>query len=43
MKVVQEIARMRFTVENDSVEDLDRIAVRLERSMSQLGGIYDER
>ncbi len=43
MKVVQEIVRMRFTVENDSAGDLDRIAVRLERSMSQLGGIYDER
>ena len=43
MKVVQEIARMRFSVSNDAVEDLDRIAVRLERSMSQLGGIYDER
>lgn len=43
MKVVQEIARMRFTVKNDAVEDLDRISVRLERSMSQLGGIYDER
>ena len=43
MKVVQEIVRMRSTVANDSVGDLDRIAVRLERSMSQLGGIYDER
>jgi len=43
MKVIQEIARMRFTVSNDASEDLDRIALRLERSMSQLGGIYDER
>jgi V/A-type H+-transporting ATPase subunit A len=42
MKVVQDIAKMRFTVSNDAVEDLDKIAVRLERSMSQLGGIYDE-
>lgn len=43
MKVVQEIARMRFSISNDSVEDLDRIEVRLERSMSQLGGIYDQK
>lgn len=43
MKVIQEIARMRFNIGNDQVEELDRIAVRLERSMSQLGGIYDER
>jgi V/A-type H+-transporting ATPase subunit A len=43
MKVVQEIARMRFSIANESAGDLDRIAVRLERSMSQLGGIYDER
>ena len=43
MKVVQEMARMRFTVSNDAAADLDRIAVRLERSMSQLGGIYEER
>ncbi|HCJ94153.1 MAG TPA: V-type ATP synthase subunit A, partial [Sphaerochaeta sp.] len=43
MKVVQEIARMRFSVSNENLEELDRIALRLERSMSQLGGIYDER
>ena len=43
MKVVQEIARMRFTVSNEQAEDLDRIQIRLERAMSQLGGIYEER
>ena len=43
MKVVQEIARMRFSISNENLEELDRIALRLERSMSQLGGIYDER
>ncbi|MGI6433567.1 MAG: V-type ATP synthase subunit A [Sphaerochaetaceae bacterium] len=41
MRVVQEISRMRFTVANDKLEDLDKIAVRLERSMDQLGGIYE--
>lgn len=43
MKVVQEMVRMRFAVSNDNLEDLDRIELRLQRSMSQLGGIYDER
>jgi V/A-type H+/Na+-transporting ATPase subunit A len=43
MKVVQEIARMRLTVPNEDLGDLDRISVRLERSLSQLGGIYDEK
>ena len=41
MKVVQEIARMRFSVDNDKLEDLDRITLRLERSMAQLGGLYE--
>lgn len=43
MKVVQEIARMRFTVANEDLDELDRIALRLERSMNQLGGIYEQR
>jgi V/A-type H+-transporting ATPase subunit A len=43
LKVVQEIARMRFSVPNDDLDQLDLIALRLERSMTQLGGIYEER
>ncbi len=43
LKVVQEIARMRFSVPNDDLSQLDQIALRLERSMTQLGGIYEER
>jgi len=42
MKVVQDITRMRFSVANDKLEELDKIALRLERSMNQLGGLYDE-
>mgnify|MGYP002732271896 CR=1 FL=1 len=41
LKVVQELARMRFTVSNDDAEALDKLELRLERSMSQLGGLYD--
>ncbi|MFA7125547.1 MAG: V-type ATP synthase subunit A [Sphaerochaetaceae bacterium] len=42
MKVVQDIARMKFSVDNDDVGELDRIALRLERSLGQLGGMYEE-
>lgn len=41
LKVVQELARMRFTVSNDDIEALDKLELKLERSMSQLGGLYD--
>lgn len=43
MKVVQEMARMRFSIPNEDLGELDRIALRLERSMGQLGGIYEQR
>ncbi|MFA7370393.1 MAG: V-type ATP synthase subunit A [Sphaerochaetaceae bacterium] len=43
LKVVQDIARMRFSIPNDDLSELDQIALRLERSMRQLGGIYEER
>lgn len=42
MKVVQDIARMKFSVDNDDIGELDRIALRLERSLGQLGGMYEE-
>jgi V/A-type H+-transporting ATPase subunit A len=43
MKVIGEIARMRLTVANDNLEELDKIELRLERSMNQIGGIYEQR
>ncbi len=43
LKVVQEITRMRYTIPNDDLGQFDKIALHLERSMSQLGGIYEER
>lgn len=42
LAVVQDIARMRFTVSNDKVEDIDRLSLRLQRSMAQLGGLYED-
>ncbi len=41
LKVVQDIARMRFTVSNDDVQAIDKLELKLERSMGQLGGLYD--
>lgn len=42
LSVVQDIAKIRFSVSNDRVEDIDKLSLRLERSMNQLGGLYDE-
>ncbi|MDD4763993.1 MAG: V-type ATP synthase subunit A [Sphaerochaetaceae bacterium] len=42
LKVVQDIARMRFNIDNDNIAEFDRIALRLERSLTQLGGIYED-
>jgi V/A-type H+-transporting ATPase subunit A len=41
MKVTQEIARMRFTISDDHLEELDKITVRLERQISRLGEMYE--
>jgi V/A-type H+-transporting ATPase subunit A len=41
MKVVGEIARMKFNVKNEEVEKLDGLQERLEREMTRLGEIYD--
>ncbi len=42
MQVVQDIARMRFNVSNDRCDEIDKIELKLERSMMQLGSLYDE-
>ncbi len=42
LKVVQEIARMRLTIENDDLQACDKLHLRLERSIDQLGGIYED-
>ncbi len=42
MKVLQEIARMKFTVPNEEPERFDRLAARLERSLDQLESIYEQ-
>ena len=41
LKAVQEMARMRLTVPNDELSQIDRIQLRLERSIDQIGGIYE--
>ncbi|ORC34044.1 V-type ATP synthase subunit A [Marispirochaeta aestuarii] len=40
MKVLQEIIKMKFTVANEDVESIDRLAARLERSIDKLEAIY---
>lgn len=41
LKAVQEMARMRLTVKGDELETIDRLQLRLERSIDQIGGIYE--
>ncbi len=41
MKVVQEIARMRFTINDENVDELDRLTIRLERQIHRLGEMYE--
>jgi V/A-type H+-transporting ATPase subunit A len=40
IKVMQEIVKMKFTIPNDDLKDLDKLTARLERSMDQLESIY---
>ena len=42
LKVIQEIARMRLTIENEDLAAFDKLQLRLERSIDQLGGIYED-
>ena len=42
MQVVQDITKMRFSVSNDHVDDIDKLELKLERSIMQLGSLYDE-
>ncbi len=41
MKVVQEIARMRFTIHDGNIDELDRLTIRLERQIHRLGEMYE--
>ena len=41
MKVVQDIGKMKFNISNDDLTGLDKLQARLERSMDQLGAIYE--
>jgi len=41
MKIVSEIARMKFSISNEEVDKLDELQERLEREMKRLGEIYE--
>ncbi len=40
MKVLQDIVKMKFTVKNEDVSSLDKLILRLERSIDQMESIY---
>ena len=41
LRAVQDMARMRLTVKPDELHVIDRIQLRLERAIDELGGIYE--
>ena len=43
LQVVQDIARARFNVSNDDLSVLDKLQLKLEKSIAQLGSIYDDK
>jgi len=42
MKVLQDIVKMKFTIDNEDPGALDKLAARLERSLDQLEAIYEQ-
>ncbi len=42
LQVVQDITKMRFNISNDRADDIDKLQLKLERSIMQLGSLYDE-
>ncbi len=40
MKVLQDIAKIKFTIANEKLEKIDRLQVKLERSFDKLGAMY---
>ena len=41
LRAVQEMARMRLTVTSEDLQAIDKLQLRLERSIDQMGGIYE--
>ncbi|HAK45777.1 MAG TPA: V-type ATP synthase subunit A [Spirochaeta sp.] len=41
MKALQDVIKMKFTIENEQIELFDRLQARLERGLDQLGSIYE--
>jgi V/A-type H+-transporting ATPase subunit A len=42
MKVLQDVVKMKFTIDNEDLRGFDKLAARLERSLDQLESIYEE-
>ena len=42
LKTVQEISKIKFSISNDDIVEIDKLELRLERSIEKLGGIYED-
>lgn len=42
LKTVQEISKIKFSISNEDIDEIDKLELRLERSIEKLGGIYED-
>ncbi|MCY1151397.1 MAG: V-type ATP synthase subunit A [Sphaerochaetaceae bacterium] len=42
LRVVQDVAKIKFSISNDDVQEIDKLELKLERSIEKLGGIYED-
>jgi V/A-type H+-transporting ATPase subunit A len=43
LSVVQDMAKMRLSISNDDAGEIDRLQLKLDRFIEQLGGVYDDK
>lgn len=42
LKVVQDISKIKFAISNDDLSEIDKLELKLEKSIASLGGIYED-
>jgi len=42
LKTVQDISKIKFSISNEDIIEIDKLELKLERSIDKLGGIYED-
>jgi len=42
LSVVQDISKIKFSISNEDIIEIDKLELKLERSIDKLGGIYED-